>query len=168
MTAENAPRFAEDLCLSPPRPRPPFSSFWSSLTCILGVLGVWCLSPLMLSRACAMLSPPVERAGTGFGGAAGTFREVFPCRTPIWVSSTGPFSGSRVAEPSSAAETGVTLLCSGLRPWFTLSHPGPEARTTCLAAGAKSLQHNLGGWLGVLIPDVFSKWVTLDQRMRTI
>lgn len=125
-------------------------------------------SPPMLSRACAMLSPPVEPAGTEFGGAAGTSREVFPCRTPVWVSSTGPFSGSRVAEPSSAAEIGVTLLCSGLRPFFQPQPPGPDARTTCLAEGAKNLQHNLGGWLGVLMPDLFSKWVTLDQIMRTI
>lgn len=104
----------------------------------------WSRSPPMLSRACAVLSPPVERARTGFGGAAGTSREFFSGRTPILVSSTGPFSGSPVAGPSSAAEIGVALLCSGLRPCSTLQLPGAEARTTCLTAGSQESATQLG------------------------
>lgn len=101
-------------------------------------------SPPMLSRACAMLSPPVEPAGTGFGGAAGTSREVFPCRTPVWLSSTGPFSGSRVAEPSSAAEMGVTLLCSGLRPFFHPQPPRPGRANNLPGGGSQKSATQLG------------------------
>lgn len=109
-----------------------------------------------LSRACALLNLLVWSAGAGFGDAAVAAREVFSAEPRLCPPARVPFSGSRVAGPSSAAAICVAPLWPRLRPRSTLRLPGlrrscqrvPAANDLPSSGRQESPARLMGGSLG--------------------